>query len=223
MSAGRVPFFGLSLFCSGGSVKSLEGNGWGEGGTYMENEDGELGVLAAETLAGDLDILLELADGVVEGGAGVVDLVDDQDALADQVAHLAERGQVEPLGAGDLSARGLDDRVGAGGGELLVEREADGLDGDVGVAGALEEGAQDTSGNVAAAADGDHELRVEGLEDLGSDLLAELVDLLHFRDPLVRCSAVVGAARCRLPLFAPRRMKGTVRRPGAQEYVRHCR
>ena len=143
----------------------------------MQHEDAELclGVLALESqlLPGGLNVLLQLLDGVLEGGAGVIDLVDDEDLLAYEVLHLAEAGQVEPLGAGDLLPRLLDDAVAEG----LVEREADGLDGDVGAAGLLEEGAQDAGGHVAPAADGDHEVGLEVVEDVGGGLLAELVDL----------------------------------------------
>ena len=41
------------------------------------------------------------------------------------------------------------------------------MDGDVGAAGAFEEGAEDSSGDVAAAADGDHQVGLEGGEDVG--------------------------------------------------------
>lgn len=145
--------------------------------THVQHKDAKLCLcvlaLEAELLAGGLDVLLELLDGVLEGGAGVVDLVDDEDLLADEVLHLAEAGQVEPLGAGDLLAGLLDDGVAQG----LVERQADGLDGDVGAAGLLEERAQDAGGHVAAAADGDHEVGLEVVEDVGGGLLTELVDL----------------------------------------------
>lgn len=143
----------------------------------MENKDAKLGLggIRADLLAGLLDILLQLLDGVLERRPGVVDLVHDQDALADEVSHLAQGREIEPLGAGDLCANLLDLAVA----ERLVQREADGLDGDVGRSGLLEERAQDSRRDVAAAADGDHELRLEVLEDLGSGLLAQLVDLLQ--------------------------------------------
>lgn len=92
-------------------------------------------------------------------------------------------------------AGGFDLRVGVGA-ELLVEGETDGLDGDVGVAVAFEEGAvggglvwcggggesvvgvpEDARGDVAAAADGDHEVGFEVIEDLLRGILAELVHL----------------------------------------------
>jgi hypothetical protein len=79
----------------------------------VQDEDGKLGLeVAAHLGAGLLNVLLQLLDGVLERGARVVDLVDDQHALADQVGHLAQRGQVEPLGARDLGAGRLDVRVG---------------------------------------------------------------------------------------------------------------
>lgn len=146
--------------------------------THVKHKDAELCLcvlaLEAELLPGGLDVLLELLDGVLEGGAGVVDLVDDEDLLAYEVLHLAEAGEVEPLGAGDLLPRLLDDAVAPQG---LVEREADGLDGDVGAPGLLEERAQDAGGHVAPAADGDHQVGLEVVEDVGGGLLAELVDL----------------------------------------------
>ncbi len=146
--------------------------------THVEHKDGKLGLeVAAHLGAGLLDVLLQLLDGVLEGRAGVVDLVDDEHALPDQVGHLAQRGQVEPLGARDLGANGLDGVV-SGVGQALVQRQADGLDRDVGAAGLLKERAQDAGGNVAAAADGDHQLRLELGKDLRRRLLAQLVHLL---------------------------------------------
>lgn len=143
----------------------------------MQHKDAELrlGVLAleAQLLPGGLDVLLQLLDGVLEGGSGVVDLVDDEDLLAYEVLHLAEAGQVEPLGAGDLLARLLHDAIAEG----LVERQANSLDRDVGAAGLLEEGSQDAGGHITTAADGDHEVGLEVVEDVRGGLLAELVDL----------------------------------------------
>lgn len=146
--------------------------------THMEDKDAELGLggIGAHLEPGDLDVLLQLLDGVLERGAGVVDLVDDQDALADQVGHGAEAGQIEPLGASDLGAGLLFDVVSR---QALVEREADGLDRDVGRAGLLEERPQDACRHVATAADGDHELRLEPLQDRARGFLAELVHLLE--------------------------------------------
>lgn len=66
----------------------------------VDNENTQLG-LGAEALTlldvGDLgelllNVLLELADGVDEGGAGVVDLVDDEDATAKETTGAGELG-----------------------------------------------------------------------------------------------------------------------------------
>ena len=155
----------------------------------MQHKDAELrlGVLAleAQLLPGGLDVLLQLLDGVLEGGAGVVDLVDNEDLLADEVLHLAEAGQVQPLGAGDLLSRLLDDAVA----ECLVEREANGLNGDVGAPGLLEEGAQNARGHVTPAADGNHEVGLEVVEDVRSGLLAEFVDLERRRGKSQKCAS----------------------------------
>jgi hypothetical protein len=74
----------------------------------VQDEDGEGGLLGGATklLGGSIDILLQLAHGVLEGCACVVDLVNDENVLADQVGHL-EGGQVQPLCAGDLCAGNL--------------------------------------------------------------------------------------------------------------------
>lgn len=61
--------------------------------------------------------------------------------------------------------------------ELFVEREPDGLDGDVWGAALLEEGSEDARRDVATTADGDHELRVEVIENLRGGFLTELMDL----------------------------------------------
>lgn len=76
----------------------------------MEDKDAELGLggIATHTQTGGLDVLLELLDGVLQRGSGVIDLIDDQNALADKVLHLTQGGHVEPLGAGDLGAGLLD-------------------------------------------------------------------------------------------------------------------
>lgn len=105
----------------------------------MQHKDRESRLLALTTrlLLHLANILLELADGILERRPGVIDLVDDENVLADQVANL-QRRQVEPLGARDLGAGRLDG-VGA---EGLVQAEANGLDRDVGAAGLLQEGAE---------------------------------------------------------------------------------
>lgn len=103
----------------------------------MEDKDAKLSLgsrsTLAHTLTGNLDILLELLNSVLKGCSGIVDLINDKDSLADEVMHLAESGQIEPLCSGDLCTGGLDLIVAEG----LVEGETDGLDGDVGRAGLL--------------------------------------------------------------------------------------
>lgn len=105
----------------------------------MQDKDAKGRLLggSASLLHRGLDVLFQLADGVLERRARVVDLVDNEDVFANQVGHL-QRGEVQPLCARHFCAWGFDVRVGRVA-ELLVEGEADGLDGDVGVAGALEE------------------------------------------------------------------------------------
>lgn len=104
----------------------------------MQHEDGEVGLLALATklLLSNLNVLLELAHSVLESGAGVVNLINNEDVLANQVGHL-QRAQVQPLCAGHLGARDL---LGIATTEILVERQTNSLDRDVGVTGALEEG-----------------------------------------------------------------------------------
>jgi hypothetical protein len=80
-----------------------------------------------------------------------------------------------------------------GGWKLLVEGQADGLDGDVGRPGLLEEGPQDARGDVAPAADGDYELWLEVVKDLRRGFLAEFVDLLGARGVL---ATIICKARC---------------------------
>lgn len=101
-----------------------------------ENKKPRRLVLAPEVLLRGLDILLQLADGILQRGAGIVDLIDDEDILSDEIGHL-ERAQVQPLRAGDF---GAGDLLGVAAAEILVQGKADGLDGDVGLAGAFEEG-----------------------------------------------------------------------------------
>lgn len=106
--------------------------------TYVKDVNEEVSLLAftAKLLLSDLNILLQLAHSVLQSSTGVVNLVDDEDVLADQVGHL-EGAQVEPLCAGDL---GAGDLLGVVATEIFVEGEADSLDGDIRVTGALEEG-----------------------------------------------------------------------------------
>lgn len=113
----------------------------------VQDKDADLGLgnllaLGTELLGLELEILGELADSVSESAAGVVDLIDNEDVAADEGG--LGRVKVEPLGLDDLG-------FGGDGGlvvlvvslpdlEVLVEGEADGLDGDVLVVLLLEEG-----------------------------------------------------------------------------------
>lgn len=141
----------------------------------MQYKDAEFGLaLHAKLLPGSLDVLLQLLDGVFEGGSCVIDLVDDEDLLADQVLHLAQAGEVQPLCPSHNLARLLDNIVGS---QLLVQGKTNGLDRNVGVAGFLEEGAEDTCRYVTATADSDHKLGLEVCEDVLGGLFAEVVHL----------------------------------------------
>lgn len=102
----------------------------------MENEDGERGllVLTSSLALGLLDILLEFAHRILERSPCIIDLVNNKHILADQVCHL-ETAQIQPLCAGDLRSGRFDGIVSEG----FVERQADGLNGDVGGARLLEE------------------------------------------------------------------------------------
>lgn len=106
--------------------------------TYVQYEDEEVGLLAltAKRLLRLLDILLQLAHRIFQGCPGVINLIHNQDVLANQVGHL-EGAQIEPLCARDLGARNLF-RVTAA--QILVEGQTDSLDGDIRLARALEEG-----------------------------------------------------------------------------------
>jgi hypothetical protein len=140
----------------------------------MQHEDAEMRLLVGAKLDSSfLNVLLQLFHGILEGSPGVVDLVNDQDALADQVVDRAQGAEVKPLGASNLRA-GLLDNVG---GKALIQRQANGLDGNVGVAGLLEETTEDTGRYVTTTANGDDQLRLNVLQDLRSRLLAELVHL----------------------------------------------
>lgn len=143
--------------------------------TYVKDKDAELGLgsIRAHALTGKLDILLKLLDSVLQSGSGVVNLIDNEDSLADKVLHLTKSSEVKPLGSGDLCTGSLDLVVT----ERLIEGETNGLDGDVGRVGLLEERSEDSSRDVATTADGDYELRLEFGEELLSRLLAHLVHL----------------------------------------------
>lgn len=162
----------------------------------MQDKDGKLGLLvAAEPRPRLLDVLLQLPDGVLERGARVVDLVDDEHALAHQVRHLAQRRQVQPLRARHLGAGRLHLGVGRVG-QLLVQRQADRLDRNVGAARLLEERPQDPRRHVPAAADRDHQVRLELGQDLGRRLLAQLVHLFPGRRKGIGSAGVSRRVSC---------------------------
>lgn len=150
----------------------------------VEYEDAELGLsLHTELLSCGLDVLLQLLDGILERSPGVVDLINDEDTLANEVLHAAQTTEVKPLCAGDGVANLLNS-TGCGStalgvclGKLFVQGEADSLDGNVGRSGSLEEGSKDSCGNVTTATNGNHKVRVKGLEDLDGTLLTERVHL----------------------------------------------
>lgn len=101
----------------------------------VQHKNRELSLLIpSQLLTCQLDILLQFANGILQSGTCVIHFVDDQDVLADQVGHL-ERGEVKPLCACDLGAGLLNGVVT---GELLVQTQTDGLNGNVGCAGLLE-------------------------------------------------------------------------------------
>lgn len=170
----------------------------------VQDEDKEVSLLTLTTklLLCQLDILLQFTDSVFQSGTGVVDLINNQNVLADQIGHL-EGAQIQPLSTGNL---GTGDFLGITTTEILVQGETDSLDGDVGVTGALEErtmrnkransqfcllffvreyissrlyvnSPEDTSRNVTTATNGDHKVRVEVLENGIGRLLAQLVHL----------------------------------------------
>ena len=169
----------------------------------MQHKYKEVGFLSfpAKLLLGLLNVLLQLAYCILQGCPSVVNLINDKDVLANQVGHL-ERAQVQPLCSGDLGARDLL-RVTAT--EILVKRQADSLDGDIGVAGALQERPvearsldlmfswQNRGGNpmvayyipknagrnIATTADSNHQIGVEILQDGVCRLLAKFMHLLR--------------------------------------------
>lgn len=105
--------------------------------THMQNKDGERSLLSFPTqlFLCKLYILLKLTDSILEGRPGVVDLINDQDVLANQIRHL-EGAKIQPLRACNLCSRHFL-RVTAT--QVLIERESDGLNRDVGVTRTLKE------------------------------------------------------------------------------------
>lgn len=103
----------------------------------MNNVDEKVGLLAftAELLLRNLNVLLELADGIFEGGTGIVNFVNNEDVLANEVGHF-QGAQVQPLCTGDLGSGNF---LGVTTTQVLVERQTDGLDGNIRFASALQE------------------------------------------------------------------------------------
>lgn len=84
-----------------------------------------------------LHILLQLPNRIFKGRPSIIDLINNENILANQIGHF-ETTQIEPLRSGDFCAGDFFGVVGAA--EVFVEGESDGLDGDVGLVGAFEEG-----------------------------------------------------------------------------------
>jgi hypothetical protein len=71
----------------------------------MQHKYREFGLLGSTRLLTCLlDVLFQLTNSILEGGASVVNLIHDQDVLANQVGHF-ERGKIQPLCAGDFGTR----------------------------------------------------------------------------------------------------------------------
>ena len=66
--------------------------------THMQHENAKRSLLrrSSQNLCRLLDILLQLTNSIFESSTCVIDLVDDQHALANQIGHL-EAAKVEPL------------------------------------------------------------------------------------------------------------------------------
>ena len=64
----------------------------------MQHENAKRSLLrrSSQNLCRLLDILLQLTNSIFESSTCVIDLVDDQHALANQIGHL-EAAKVEPL------------------------------------------------------------------------------------------------------------------------------
>lgn len=62
--------------------------------------------------------------------------------------------------------------------ETLIERKADGLDGNIWGSRLSQERSQDSGRHVTTSTDSNHELRLEMLKDLWRRFLAEFVDLI---------------------------------------------
>ena len=100
-----------------------------------KNEKIRLLVLTSKLLLRRFDILLELPNCVFQRRPGIIDLVHDQDVFSNQVVHF-QGAKVQPLCASDLGAWDLLRITTA---QVLVKRQADGLNRDVRLTGAFQE------------------------------------------------------------------------------------
>lgn len=108
--------------------------------TYVKNEDAEVCALVRACLPSRLlDVFLQLPYRILECRSGVIHFVHDQYVLADEVGHF-QRRKVEPLSPSDFGAWCLHGIGRVRRWELLVEGEANGLDGDIRSGWTLEEG-----------------------------------------------------------------------------------
>lgn len=73
----------------------------------MEYEDVEICLFGSAKLLGlFLDVLGQFLHSILQRGPGVIDLVDNEDVLANQIGVL-QRGEIEPLSPGNFCARFL--------------------------------------------------------------------------------------------------------------------
>jgi hypothetical protein len=105
--------------------------------TYVKHKDKEVRLLslASKLLLCLLDVLLELANRILQSSPGVVDLIYNKDVLANEICHL-QRTEVQPLCPSHLGSRNL---FGVATAKILIERKTDGLDRNVRFASTLEE------------------------------------------------------------------------------------
>lgn len=100
-----------------------------------KNEKIGLLVLTSKLLLRGFDVLLELPNCVFQRRPGIIDLIHNQNVLANQVIHF-QGAKVQPLCASDLGARDLLSITTT---QILVKRQTDGLNRDVRLTGALQE------------------------------------------------------------------------------------
>lgn len=111
------------------------------GQTYVQNENRKrrLFTLTAQVLLRNFHVLFQFPDSIFKSRTGVVHLVHDENVLADQVGHL-QRAQIQPLRPRNL---GSGDLLGVIEAEILVERQTNRLNRNVGLTRALQEGARE--------------------------------------------------------------------------------